>query len=181
MDILPTPPTDSLYKFKAISGILLVIAGFYFQTRLIHDITDFSERVLTATEDGRIDRLTRLNRELLHLIQNLTTPSPAAKKPEADKGVSPPNTSKHLADANDAKELAILAAVLGTLALAMQLFLNVCCLAVILWSIGMTARGFQDWYVRIQKPQDELLQIQLEEARLALTKTKAEAASRPVR
>jgi hypothetical protein len=45
----------------------------------------------------------------------------------------------------------------------------------------MTARGFQEWYVRVQKPQDELLQIQLEQAKLALTKAKAEAASRPGR
>jgi hypothetical protein len=181
MDILPTPPTDSLYKFKAISGIVLVIAGFYFQTRVIRDVAVFSERLVTATDDGRINRLTRLNRELLHLIQNLTTASPAVEESEADKAVSLPNTTKRLADANDARFLAILAGVLLTLATVMQLFLNLCCFAVILGSIGMTARGFQDWYVRVQKPQDELLQIQLEQAGLALLKAKAEAASRPGR
>ena len=46
---IPSVPTDNLYKFKAIGGIVLVLAGLYLSFRVAHDFNASLDRLI-ATE-----------------------------------------------------------------------------------------------------------------------------------
>src|SRR6202035_5318622 len=107
MDI-PTPPTDSLYKFKAISGIVLLLGLLY--------IGYLAMDVAFHLHPEKLDADAR------HLIANMY-------------------------------------------GWGGWLFATA-----ILFAYGAMLIGFREWRLKIQEPQDELLQIQLEQARLALAK-----------
>ncbi len=109
---IPTPPTDSLYKFMAIGGLVLLLAGFY----IFYRASDVYLRV----------------------------------------------------DIHDA----------ALVALARDVYNRVTWLCFGAFIIGglSAGLGFDKWRIKIQEPQDELLQIQLEQARLALAGAKKEAA-----
>ena len=112
---IPTPPSDSLYKFKAISGLLFVLGAFFIAYKVLEGAFTFRIQI---------------------------------EKLDAD-------TYQILSTAFDwGRWLWV---------------------AVILIAGGETWLAFREWRIKIQKPQDELLQIQLEQARLALARSKREA------
>lgn len=134
---IPTPPTDSLYKFKALAGLILILVPLYLAYRIGSDITEQlhkSSLEAVAIQPGGVDtarRVALLDTALGHVRRSMTE----------------------------------------------SYFLYALCALAVILGCSYAKEGFRQWNQKIQGPQDELLQIQLEQARLTLAKSRKEAAA----
>jgi hypothetical protein len=194
---IPTPPTDSLYKFMAIGGVILMLGGLYISYRLVHDL---EERQATTTPifraakaEAEIRAARRQETETeLQRVEKGVIGRPCAgfkgfeKETIAGDMLASDFAKLHTLIARDKsdwesarRQMAILDGKLDVVRESIpgvRLNLAMC---LILGCVGAyyTVKGFHEWRQKIQKPQDELLQIQLEQARLAFARTKAESAT----
>jgi hypothetical protein len=130
--ILPSPPTDNLYKFIAVAGLVLLFgAPVYWSS-----YTD-------ASHGQRLEALRAL-------LQKAATPDPRAAEEEVERHKKAYEFVQDALSKYDqwVKYLSLVAAVAGLL---------------------LAAVGFWLWYVRVQRPQDTLLQRQVEQAKSAST------------
>jgi hypothetical protein len=138
---LPIPPTDNLYKFMAISGVVLLIVApiFWAQFYITH-----TERTRLAIRALRID----LSPE--HEYWNA--------KARIERGESVTNEQKKLVEKYDAQQEEA-----GRVSSEFLVYDRFSCVvtvvAIALFSLGLvfTPLGFRLWYVRVQKPLDHIL------------------------
>jgi hypothetical protein len=193
---IPTPPTDSLYKFKAIGGILMILASGYLAYREVHDIADLESHlysdvlIVQAENESFSEREASLGAEVKRLEEAAKDLPPISTATEADKTVARAlrdqlREARRTLDvavsdlAGKRKQLAILEGKRDALHVSLieMSAILIECLLVLLTGASLTVWGFVEWERKLQRPQDELLQIQLEVARLALVKAKAESAA----
>jgi len=202
---IPTPPTDSLYKFAAIGGIILMVAALYISYRTVHDLREREAKLKTEMMVREVDLEERKERrkenaEGIHRILEATEqlekevdqlPSrPPASALEGEKKKSAliraDLQTLRVAEAREVANREALSRQLATLegnseAMGRSLpdfeLIQIICGCLGCFGALCTVWGFKDWRQKIQGPQDELLQIQLEQARLVLAKAKAESAA----
>jgi len=138
---LPLPPTDNLYKFMAISGVVLLIVApiFWAQFYITH-----AERTRLAIRALRID----LSPE--HEYWNA--------KARIERGESVTDEQRMLVEKYDAQQEE--SSRLGNEFLVYDLFSYVVTGAAIflgLLGLVLTPLGFCLWYQRLQKPLDRIL------------------------
>jgi hypothetical protein len=172
---IPTPPTDSLYKFKAIGGIILMLAPLYVAYKIDHDIRERLNRidVEVMVEKADADFRSEINHAKEGHPQGGTRVT----------GQTPPNSLAPVTNEAEAleaarKKWAEIEARHRHLGRSMKesWFLIPFCLLLTYLGYTYTRDGFREWRKNIQEPQDQLLQIQLEQSSLALAKMKATAA-----
>lgn len=190
---IPTPPTDSLYKFRAIGGIIMMLGSTYICYKTLHDITErqtgvASEILITETEKAvNKDNMTIIGNDLTRIESAFNRLPPLGGWSDKDKNVGQVLSDqvskvRSLFDRTTAdweairRRIAILEGRANALheSVVEMRWVLVNCLIMLLYGGYLTTWGFLAWGRKIQEPQDELLQIQLEQARLALAKAKAE-------
>jgi len=138
---LPLPPTDNLYKFMAISGVVLLIVApvFWAQFYITH-----AERTRLAIRALRID----LSPENEYWNA----------KARIERGESVTNEQRKLVEKYDARKEE--SSRVGSEFLVYDRFSSVVTvIAIILWMFGLvlTPFGFWRWYQKVQKPLDRIL------------------------
>ena len=160
---LPTPPTDNLYKFMAIAGLLVFAASIYFPFQFafrIHDEVMQCEESLAVLQ-ADVDYTIEKKREIDSIIHNTilrqqgldsNSPSIFITTYSMDEIKQMKNMTSELNHQN-ALNLAKIESCInrlksyqwqyGFLALAQALLL--------MYSLRITKKGFNLWYSRIQK------------------------------
>jgi hypothetical protein len=174
MDIPISIPTDNLYKFKAIFGLVLQLFGFFaliFVWKYSNDQISLIEReVALVSYDKRqlesetfemgnnIDELERLiaigtEASIIQASNNLNT-----IKLDLNK-IKDQNTQNN----RKANEIKVSFNV-NSLSTEYKVFVLVA-LIIIFWGIRTSRQGFCDWYDKLQRYQDEIIRNQAEESR----------------
>jgi hypothetical protein len=148
-----TPPTDSVYKFMALSGVFLTISFLVLFARLF---TKFTEGLYTAKRKN-LAQMAR-SKAMLSWLENVKgRTSPMV--PPLDEIKERDATIQLACDAAensvDLDELEFLQRMITVVLIA-----GGACLS---FSIGLSVRGFESWYRKIQLYQDRLLVAQVEE------------------
>jgi hypothetical protein len=144
MDILK-PPTDNLYKFIAISGLLIILASFVFPQILYKDYA-----MKFAEIEGDLRVLER-QMDTLNSIKDTESDDPRQKKEDdIEKNRIEIEFEKGLAEAFRKREIRV---ALSNYAHRWQIF------GYIGMSFGlvMMSSGFYLWYSRLQKYEDKLM------------------------
>jgi hypothetical protein len=147
---LPQPPTDNLYKFKAISGLILAIlcqiTPFYMnyvETMTLED-TKAKLRLVEAESDNS-------EMDLFHLV--ITTPK--GKEIPEEKIVELRKNNREIYR----KKIEILNETEKAMRRTNINFFFFPILAVLsLFGIFLAASGFEDWKNKLQKYQDEIIE-----------------------
>jgi hypothetical protein len=135
----PSLPTDNLYKFIALSGVVLVVAGFYLPWHRAEEIWDRLEQVKAESAVLTVD--------VQYLLDE-------AKKAKSDSASDVPALRKTLQELERRK--AVQEVKVGSLE---RLTLNLWLLyaaSLVLTAVGvvMMKKGFKFWYERVQQPMD---------------------------
>jgi len=142
---LPSLPTDNLYKFMAITGVVLFVgapvywATFYFQ---------LAEKE-TASQVARVELREQIL-EYAHL------PPPPKRGEQLSPGVSEAWAKQRETVDTRRKELR-LAEAQYTLFRSLSAIVNSLSIISALAGVAIGYRGFRLWYVRVQRPQDQIL------------------------
>ena len=150
MDILK-PPTDNLYKFISIFGLLIFLASFIFPQILSREYS-----LKYAEVEGEIRVLENEREYIDNLKSDSEEPNqkkeddPAIKQREAefDKGLAEARKNHELSKA------------LGVEARRWQWFGYIG----MLLGVALMAGGFYLWYSRVQKYEDKLMKYKADEA-----------------
>jgi len=131
---IPSPPTDNLYKFIAISGTLILIFSFAFPTHYIlklgEEIADTTAAI--ATVKMRIKQLEMIK-----------------------KGT--PDYSKQLEKVNDLQAKLINNNIMNEQTIKLLYFLFFQIITGIIMGLALMYYGFSRWYLRVQIHLDEEL------------------------
>jgi hypothetical protein len=153
---LPTPgiPTDNLYKFIAISGLVVFVAGFLVPLQLQNNID------LEATKlSSAIRNATGVKVDVNHPAENTMI----VKKPLPTlSGSSYPTTTEAIEDtAANIQEL------MDLYITHRQITARTILVANIFGAIGFVLMfvGFKLWYQRVQKFQDQIIKAEAQETK----------------
>lgn len=174
---LPQPPTDNLYKFKAISGLLIIIAiilliavGFY---QLLQSINDYLAKdnllrteIIAFWQDFNIDAsgIPVTQEEVKKFLEN---------RDNSDKTLQTnifPNRESVEKFRVVTKDFAVREAERDNalLALKIEVFLKLALFIFFLYLLNrgfnLMQRGFDEWYNKLQKYQDLLARNQASES-----------------
>jgi hypothetical protein len=148
------PPTDNLYKFMAVFGIVMVVSGFALDQKTRRDFSDALTEL--QVQHSHVMRELRIDgvrtKELLDRLHELGNSTPAEQKQQLEvlrqlERVSPSDRrqSEGLIRAEGRYEALKEDYVkTGLVALSLQM-----------GGIGVAAAGFWLWYHRLQKQLDE--------------------------
>lgn len=146
---IPSPPTDNLYKFLALAGILVAVGSYIF----VYLQADRSQELLIELKQGAA--LIHAETEIARLRSLLNDPNE--------------RRSKHLEEAYETavREGARLTKVEEELAflLAWKNRYMIALVAGLVVGAALSAVGFVLWYRRVQKYQDLILRRQATEAK----------------
>jgi septal ring factor EnvC (AmiA/AmiB activator) len=174
---LPSIPTDNLYKFCAVSGVVLLLFGATYPVQKLFDTQNnldqvrTEEKILSAQIADLREDFQRLNSDLESLDKDTTAaeanpgaadvPSLRARSAAAGTTLSAVKTQgRHLAIINIRQQ--------GNFEhlthLIQRLWLYLAAAAIfMLGGLQLAFFGFRRWYYRVQKPADDLLQRQIRE------------------
>jgi len=146
----PSPPTDNLYKFVAISGLLLLVgAPVYWAT--------FEVKLQERQTEAWVSLFKRIQVPGEYLV-----PPRFESTPEGNRAREEWQALRDSIDSQEAEHFRITAQ-LRDLERVERLVSVVALLAAVLGLI-FASLGFRFWYVRVQVLQDQLLKKQLAEA-----------------
>lgn len=174
MNLPLTPPTDSLWKFMSISGIVLIVFGAILpiaaRTQLEDAYLLFNQNANTLRTE--IDDTNTLISQIHDRVEtwgaatrSTTEPTPGGLEVAKDLLSRDDELTTKESDAN--QKFALLKSeqekvdVMKT-DYTMQSILGVC---LTLTGACLTLGGGHKWYIHLQKPRDELLKLQIERAK----------------
>lgn len=177
---LPSIPTDNLYKFCAISGVVLLLFGATFPVQKLFDTQNNLDHVKT---EGKIltVQISYLRKDTKRLNSDVDSLEKDTTAAEANPGAEDlPSLRARSATAGttlsavdkEGRQLAIVSIKQqGNLDhlrhLVQRMWLYVAAAAAfILGGLELAFFGFRRWYYRVQKPADELLQHQIDDNRV---------------
>ena len=146
----PSPPTDNLYKFVAISGLLLLVGAPVYWTT-------FEVKLQERQTEAWVSLFERIQVPGEYLV-----PPRFENIPEGNRGHEKWQALRDSIDSQEAEHFRI-SAQLHDLERVERLVSVVSLLAGAL-GLLFASLGFRFWYVRVQLPQDQLLKKQLAEA-----------------
>lgn len=165
MTLPPIPPSDNLYKFAAIGGLILVILSLYFfPWKMSLDLVFEFHDLEFELQKWKIES-DRLNSELSKKTEDLRPlrEKAAAEEPKPDTGRYDRDVQKKISE-----QLIILEELKTTrakLEFVKSQIVGICVFSVGMAVIGfgITYRGFRDWYYRFQVYQDQIVKAQAEQ------------------
>lgn len=155
---IPTLPTDNLYKFIALSGLLIVLVSFFIPICIMHQVNmqrfDIEADVNVAIEESRrLENKTNLLRQSMK-DKSITKEEARLKNDEFDK-ISEKNTMNGIRLKSQLNKLKFTIEEIKDLK---WLVLIGCGLGVVIaWA------GFLLWYKRLQKYQDIIIRNEVAE------------------
>jgi len=141
---IPNLPTDNLYKFIALAGLLIAFVGYGFQ-----HLDEERWYAQTKVMEVELDALSSSSKELVKLTEEQTLPNDELSKEYENFQKSLFEFQKKFAPMNSpgSQKLYQWAGIAGYVGIILSIV------------------GFVLWYQKVQKPLDEILKIQLEKAR----------------
>lgn len=171
---LPSLPTDNLYKFCALSGVVLLLFGATFPVQKLFETQDNLDRVETeiailgAQTSAFQQEAQRLKSDSESLQSDIAAaeenPRTAdvealgARNAKANTTLSAASKKGHQLTITNLRQKGNLDHV-GHLVQRMWLYL-LAAAAFMLGGLSLARFGFKHWYHRVQKPSDEILQRQ---------------------
>jgi len=167
---IPSPPTDSLYKFAALSGILLVVGALYFPRQLAWELQSKVEELELQRATAIIDQ--RVLKRRADRVEKIVDTSIATQngefKPDAKRlwlTYSDVELKEMLRNLDLAgRDIAVGAATIESLSKESLRYQVRADEVEIASNIGLalgvllSASGFSLWYLRIQRHQDLALE-----------------------
>lgn len=141
----PTPPTDNLYKFVALTGLILLIFAFIYPLQLISDLelrtVDTNTKIsLLAVEKSNIEEdLATAKKSKKLSFEEIESLADRSRKFQL-KSVEVDGEHERL----------------GTLTKQLRFVWNALTILIV-FGFGMTCVGFYCWYYRVQKVLDKNL------------------------
>lgn len=153
---LPRIPTDNLYKFVALSGVLLVIVGYGIPAYSLVRSSSLARPILR-------EQVERIARQKVAISQYERSTA-AYKKNDAAAGRALYDSASHLNDSLK-RTSALADQAYDEVKEDRDLLADFARLGFVLVAIGAFCAiwGFANWYTRLQKPLDEILQREAEE------------------
>lgn len=175
---LPSIPTDNLYKFCAVSGIVLLLFGATIPVQKLFDTQDkldqvkTEEKILSVQIANLREDFNRVNSDLGTLEKDTTAAeaNPGAADLPSLRARSTAASTTLSAVKSQGRQLAIInVRQQGNLDhlkhLIQRLWLYVAAAAIfMLGGLELAFFGFRRWYYLVQKPTDDLLQHRIRES-----------------
>jgi len=186
---LPTPPTDNLYKFQALSGLTIIVLTVWFLAGQLNDvllqcidarndITRLELEMSNVKQDIKllVDNMSRMDESLTNVVTQNQKDNAVAKLNKYGEQRQELQTQERdillKGNAIEAKAYLIdwekskveILGILGVFAIAFGLILSI--------------HGFRNWYKKIQVYQDQILK---NESELALKEFEAKISERHVK
>ena len=166
----PIPPTDSLYKFVALLGAIILVVSIVGPYLLSRDMEAQIDQISLkdSTLNIAIDYTERRIENLKEIIHNSILRQNGQYKPDPNKLEIEysPEEIKHLEEQiveltkssrMDAAEVELMAEKNHRLFSELKTIM-LCAFGAALWGVVMMFYGFRNWYYRIQRYQDRLLE-----------------------
>jgi hypothetical protein len=180
MTLPPIPPSDNLYKFAAIGGLILVVLSLYIPWKLGLDLVLASYDLDLDIQKARVES-DQINNELMQNTENFQSLCARERATEFLKSIDSKNTnlpdeeSKQYAEGHNGevqKKILEQRLMLEKLknTVAKQKYISSQTIVLVFFSIGMlligltlTYLGFRDWYFKFQRYQDHIVKAQAEQ------------------
>ncbi|MGI9950699.1 hypothetical protein [Vibrio hyugaensis] len=183
MKFFPTPPTDNLYKFHAILGSWLVGASLVLYVLIKYVSYDLELQLADQSHHMRTERdLVKVNERLESIAKGNLEENKVSWVRGADGS---PDEVAYLKQLKENFETSI-QVYKDTEKIDYGRIFDIVEATDLWWIIGFLMfiagllfySGFKNWYYKVQKPQDELIQLDLKIKRLTLLEMERESKKR---
>jgi hypothetical protein len=171
---LPSIPTDNLYKFCAVSGVVLLLFGATFPVQKLFETQDNLDRVeteiaiLKAQTSAFQEEAQRLKSDAVSLQKDIAAAeaNPRNADVEALRARNATANTSLSAASKEVHQLRIMSIrekgnVDHVKHLVYRVWLYITAAAAFMFGgLSLARFGFLHWYYRVQKPSDEILQHQ---------------------
>lgn len=146
--IIPNLPTDNLYKFIALSGMSLILISIYLYLSTFENIKNelssigYEMALLTLDIENK-------EYDLKENAENTITPEAHKELLNENREMRRKNGQHAIQVQRNCNRLQELQSLKGNVKL------------LLLFGLVMSLTGFQQWYVKIQKPMDEKISLEL--------------------
>lgn len=148
---IPNPPTDNLYKFKAVVGTILVIAGLSLPLFMFSTHTDW---LLSAARE-------EFNAATEKLVDRHNHPAEKERNPSEPATSSRDEALTFIKEVSKARQLIIRSEY--DIRIRFTMFYMAASSLVVLWGGCIARNGFRSWHENVQCHQDRLLRLEIAE------------------